>query len=112
MVKMDKQEEFINYEELKVKIKEGFVPSDIKNVFLTEELLLIPLYKKIEINPNLESYNFFPYSDVRIECYCNECKCRRIFCFANSSLARFNMGCGGQVSVGTQLTFNKVFNLK
>ena len=83
MVINDRTEEFIDFEELKVKVKQGYIPMEMDNVFVTEELILSPLYKKIEINPDLKSYNFFPYSDVRIECYCNKCKCRRIFCFEN-----------------------------
>ncbi len=36
---------------------------------------------------NAKAYNFFPYNDIRVECYCKECKKRRIFCFENSPIA-------------------------
>lgn len=111
-MKINEQEEFIDFEELKVKIKAGYVPRDIENNFVTEELLTFPLYKKIEIDPKLESYKFFPYNDVRVEAYCNKCKCRRIFCFANSSLAKYSIDGVYQPTIGVQLTSNNVFNLK
>ncbi len=60
---------------------------DIKNNFITEEMLLFPLYKKIKINKKEKVYNFFPYNDVRIECYCKKCNARRIFAFENSQTA-------------------------
>ena len=112
MMKFDSTEDHVNYDELQVKLGKGFHPSDYNNIFVTEDLLLKPLYKKIEFDPKLNNYNFFPFSDVRVECYCNECKARRIFCFENSKLATCNIGTGGQTSVGTKLEFTKVFNFK
>lgn len=112
MMKFDSTEDHVNYDELQVKLGKGFLPSDYNNIFVTEDLLLKPLYKKIEFDPKLNNYNFFPFSDVRVECYCNECKARRIFCFENSKLATCNIRTDEQISVGTKLEFTKVFNFK
>lgn len=112
MTKLDSTRDYINYDELPVKRVKGYGPSNYVNEFITEELLLTPLYKKIEINPTMDNYKFFPFSDVRVECYCNKCKKRRIFCFENSELATYNEGVGGQLSVGRKLNFAKVFNFK
>lgn len=77
----------IKYEELNFK-KEAIVKvEDMTNDFITEELFKFPLYKKIIIDEDIPTYKFFPYNDIRVEGYCNKCKCKRIFSFENSSLA-------------------------
>lgn len=79
--------ESFNYNEMKFKEETKLSTRDIENVFITEEMLLQPLYKKIKIDKNIKTYNFFPYNDIRIECYCKECNKRRIFAFEDSQLA-------------------------
>lgn len=105
MLKGDKTGDYIDYDLVHVKSGNDFAYDDLNNEFISEELLLKPLYKKIEIDPEIPSYNFFPYNDVRVECYCPRCKKRRIFCFENSSLVH-------NTSVGSKLQFAKIFNFK
>lgn len=84
---MYKESDEINYVNLTFKEKEhNHITSN--NVFLNEELLLKPLYKKIELDPNEECHKVFPYSDYRLELFCPECKKRRIFNFQNSSFVK------------------------
>lgn len=66
--------------------------NDMKNEFITEELVLSPMYESIVIDSSIASYKFFPYNDFRLELYCNKCKCRRIFAFENSPFATISMG--------------------
>lgn len=87
-----KERETIRYKDLKFKQESWMKVGDMENNFITEELLKIPLYKKIEIDDKLPSYKFFPYNDVRVESYCNKCKQRRIFSFENSRLAHVEFG--------------------
>lgn len=47
-------EEF-NYQEKKFREEANFTTNDINNVFITEEMLLEPLYKKIRINKSTKS---------------------------------------------------------
>ena len=56
----------------------------MRNSFITEELFRFPLYKKIPVDENLPTYRFFPYNDLRVEGYCDKCKCKRIYSFENS----------------------------
>lgn len=63
---------------------------EMENVFINEELFKFPLYKKIEVNNNIQNYKFFPYGNLKIELYCNECKKRRIYTFMNSRYAYIN----------------------
>lgn len=90
MVKIEK--ESVNYEDIVFKRKSPITVKDMNNEFITEELLLTPLYKKINIDSKLANYRFFPYDDLRVEGYCNKCKCRRIFSFQNSEHAYIGMG--------------------
>lgn len=83
---MDLKESY-NYGEMEFKKKLDFNQEMAKNEFITEEMLLTPLYKKIHIDKKMKAYKFFPCSDVRIECYCKECNSRRIFSFNNSRIA-------------------------
>ena len=92
MVKIEK--ESVNYEELVFKKRAQITVQDMKNNFITDELLIVPLYKKININSKLVNYKFFPYDDLRVEGYCNKCKCKRIFSFENSNHAHIAFGIG------------------
>lgn len=96
-----KESETITYKNIKFK-QESWPKfgNNIENNFITEELLKIPLYKKIQIDEKLPSYEFFPYNDVRVESYCSKCKRRRIFSFENSSLAHVEWG---QITEGNRV---------
>lgn len=63
-----------------------YYKGDFDNKFITEEMLLLPLYKKIPIDKDIKTYSFFPIN-VKTECYCKECNQRRIFSFFNSEMA-------------------------
>ena len=77
-----------NYSEIVFRNKDTIkLPGDVENKFITEEMILSPLYKKIKIDKNMSAYEFFPMGDVRIECYCKECNRRRIYSFADSNIA-------------------------
>ena len=52
-----------------------------KNVFITQDLVLTPLYKKITDIPK-DVLKTFPVNNKKIELYCNKCKTKRIFTFA------------------------------
>lgn len=80
-------EESYNYNKMEFKKKINFNHDITKNEFITEEMLLAPLYKKIHVENRMKAYKFFPCSDVRVECYCKECNSRRIFSFNNSRIA-------------------------
>lgn len=77
--------------DLKVKKPSGITTTDMENVFITENLLQSPMYEPITIDNTICTYKFFPYNDFRLELYCNQCKCRRIFAFENSDLAYIDM---------------------
>ncbi len=65
--------------------------TDMENVFINENLFKLPLYKKIEVDNTILNYKFFPYANLKMELYCNECKKRRIYTFMNSRHAFINM---------------------
>lgn len=52
-----------------------------KNSFLTEDMFLIPLYKKISI-AGMTLSELLPIETTKVELYCNKCKNKRIFKFA------------------------------
>lgn len=79
--------ESFDYREMKFKEELRITTNDINNDFITEEMLLTPLYKKIKIDGTAKVYNFFPFNDIRVECYCKDCNTRRIFAFEDSKLA-------------------------
>lgn len=81
------EDDNLKFEELDFKIKGMIKVEDMTNNFINEELFKFPLYKKIFVDENIPTYKFFPYNDLRVEGYCNKCKCRRIFSFENSDLA-------------------------
>lgn len=79
--------ESYDYSKLKFKRVNRIIIPDIKNKFITEEILLSPLYKKIKIDKTIKPHEFFPMGDFRIECYCKECNQRRIYSFEDSAIA-------------------------
>ena len=107
-------EESINMEYVKVKNKTNnrFGKS---NCFLTEDIVLTPLYKKIEIDKSSPSCDVLPYNDYRLELFCPECKKRRIFNFANSSLVRISYGAYNEQicnTISSVLHANDYFSFK
>ena len=107
-------EESINMDNVVVKSKtnNGFGRN---NKFITEDFILMPLYKKIEIDKSMPSCDIMPYNDFRLELFCPECQKRRIFSFSNSSLVRISYGPRGEEICNTMssvLMFNHYFNLK
>lgn len=84
-------DESINMEYVEVKVKKdnNFGKN---NKFLTEDIFLMPLYKKIEVDPSTPSCDILPYNDFRLELFCPECQKRRIFNFENSSLVHILYG--------------------
>lgn len=89
-MRINEEKDKLSFEELNFKEEAMIKVKDMINNFVTEELYTYPLYKKISIDGNLPCYKVFPYNDIRIEGYCNKCKCKRIFCFENSSMAYVN----------------------
>lgn len=107
-------DESINMEYVKVKEKKnnGFGRS---NSFLTEDIILAPLYKKIKVDSSIPSCDVLPYNDFRLELFCPECQKRRIFNFQNSSLVRVSWGPLGEEECNTILNVlhsNNYFSLK
>lgn len=68
---------FINFD----KFNYNFHTSKKSNTFITEQLILFPLYKKITTFPK-SFLEMFPIYDLKLELYCNECKNKRIYSFA------------------------------
>lgn len=73
---------FINFDKYRFDVN-----IDIKtpNNFITEEMVLLPLYKKIKCNPKSIA-EIFPIHNIRLELYCNQCKKKRIYTFATIGL--------------------------
>ena len=82
-----KIKESYDYSKMNFKKENRIIIPDMKNKFITEEMLLSPLYKKIKIDKTTKPYEFFPMSDLRVECYCKECNQRRIYSFEDSQIA-------------------------
>jgi hypothetical protein len=80
--------------EMKIKNDNTIKVNDMKNVYITEELIMGPMYEPIIIDNTLPTYKFFPYSDFRLELYCNNCRYRRMFSFQDSKLAHIPIGIG------------------
>ncbi len=107
-------EEAINMEYVQVKeiTKNNYGKN---NSFLTEDIVLTPLYKKIKINSSSPSCDVLPYNDFRLELFCPECQKRRIFNFSNSSLVKVSWVPGGEQvcnTISDVLYSNTYFNLK
>lgn len=86
--------EDINYDDISIKVttKDGYGEN---NTYFNESVILCPMYKKIKIDENADTCDVFPYNDFRLELYCPECKCRRIFCFQNSSFVKISWAPNG-----------------
>lgn len=82
-----KVKESYDYSELEFKRENCIIIPNMSNKFINEEMLLSPLYKKIKIDKTIKPYEFFPMSDLRVECYCKECNQRRIYSFKDSQIA-------------------------
>ncbi len=80
-----KVKESYNYDD--IERKNNLIIPGAENKFITEKLLLFPLYKKIDVDLKMKPYEFFPVNNFTIECYCKECNIRRIYTFENSSIA-------------------------
>ena len=91
-------DKYHNYDSKTFKKEAGIKLGDMNNEFITEEMILTPLYKKIKIDKNTRGYNFFPYNDIRVECYCKECNKRRIFAFQDSEMATNSVVAGLSLS--------------
>jgi hypothetical protein len=76
-----------DYSEIKFKNENRVIIPDMNNKFINEDMLLGPLYKKIKIDKTIKPYEFFPMSDLRVECYCKECNQQRIYSFEDSQIA-------------------------
>lgn len=63
------------------------------NNFITEELILLPLYKKIKNFPK-SILEMFPIENLKLELYCNKCKCKRIYTFATIGLDYYTIETG------------------
>lgn len=88
-----KVRESFNYNDMSFK-RVSSIMTEAENKFITEEMITSPLYKKIKVENDIRPYEFFPLSDVRVECYCKECDRRRIFSFEDSQIALNNLMSG------------------
>ena len=91
---------FINFNEFD--FNNGF--DENYNKFITEELILNPLYKKIKNIPE-SILTMFPVDNIKIELYCNKCKKRRIFTFATIGMDYYLMESGPHFS--SDISINK-----
>ena len=66
-------DESINMNNVKVKDKKNNRYGQNNN-FLSEDIILMPLYKKIKVDSSLDSCDILPYNDFRLELFCPECK--------------------------------------
>lgn len=106
--------EDINYDDISIKVttKDGYGEN---NTYFNESVILCPMYKKIKIDENADTCDVFPYNDFRLELYCPECKCRRIFCFQNSSFVKISWAPNGNrycEKVGDFLFRTDYFSIK
>lgn len=79
------------------------------NEFITEELLLTPLYKKIKDMPK-SILTSFPIDNTKIELYCNECKKRRIYTFATIGMDYYLIESGPHFSKDISSGYSKLIN--
>lgn len=79
--------ESVNYTDISFKAKTGN-NFGLSNSFFNEDIMLYPLYKKMQIDSDAKTCDIFPYNDYRLELFCPTCKKRRIFCFQNSSFIK------------------------
>ena len=79
------------------------------NEFITEELLLTPLYKKIKDMPK-SILASFPIDNKKIELYCNECKKRRIYTFATIGMNYYNIEKKLPFSNNTSIGYSRIIS--
>ena len=77
---------FINFN--KFDFRNGF--DNEYNEFITESLILTPLYKKIKDMPK-SILTSFPIDNKKVELYCDQCKKRRIYTFATIGMDYYMM---------------------
>lgn len=70
---------FINFNNFNFNAK---INTGEKNTFITEEMILTPLYKKINY-PMKSIAEILPIDNLTLELYCNKCGKRRIYTFAS-----------------------------
>lgn len=96
---------FINFD--KFNFNNGF--DEKYNKFITEELILTPLYKKIKCMPK-SILTSLPIDNPKIELYCNECRKRRIYTFATIGMDYYLMERGPHFSNDTEIGYSKLIN--
>lgn len=79
------------------------------NKFITEELILTPLYKKIKYMPK-SILTSFPIDNTKIELYCNECKKKRIYTFATVGMDYYLIESGPHFSDNIEIGYSKLIN--
>ncbi|MBO4245568.1 MAG: hypothetical protein J5892_02360 [Bacilli bacterium] len=108
----DNNIEMITIQELDFHNRNNITANDMTNSFINEKMLLYPLYKPMSVNTKVANYKFFPYNNLKIECYCNLCKQRRIFTLHNSSYAWISMSIQGkQASAADELRGKDYFRI-
>ena len=80
---------FINFEKFRfdIDMDNGY------NNFITEELILSPLYKKIKDFPK-SILEMLPIENLKLELYCNKCRNKRIYTFATIGLDYYTIEMG------------------
>ncbi len=79
------------------------------NEFITEKLILTPLYKKIKDMPK-SILTSFPIDNTKIELYCDECKKRRIYTFATTGINYYYLESSPNFFNNTSVLYSKLMN--
>lgn len=77
------------------------------NKFITEKLILTPLYKKIKDMPKSVLISF-PIDNKKIELYCNQCRKRRIYTFATIGMDYYMIESGPHFANDTEIGYSKL----
>lgn len=77
------------------------------NKFITEKLILTPLYKKIKDMPKSVLISF-PIDNKKIELYCNQCRKRRIYTFATIGMDYYMIESGPHLANDTEIGYSKL----
>lgn len=77
------------------------------NEFITEKLILAPLYKKIKDMPK-SVLTSFPIDNKKIELYCNQCRKRRIYTFATIGMDYYMIESGPHFANDTEIGYSKL----
>lgn len=77
------------------------------NEFITEKLILTPLYKKIKDMPK-SVLTSFPIDNKKIELYCNQCRKRRIYTFATIGMDYYMIESGPHFANDTEIGYSKL----